>query len=149
MLRRHITRQWSGHDSLNVGQHIACQWSGQAAWFIRNKGSGHVTQRPYVRLCPLAYVIGSGPRGSIGTPPERGAEAYTAWPGHVSASDPHLALVKAWVFFVLESRDLAVSGPDPAQGGVRAHPWRFWTLPRGPVRTYRGPAFSHGVRTHY
>jgi hypothetical protein len=117
MLRRHITRQWSGHDSLNAGQHIACQWSGQAAWFIRNKCSGHVTQRPYVRLRPLAYVIGSGPRGSIGTPPERGAEAYTAWPGHVSAPDPHLALVKAWVFFVLESRDLAVSGPDPAQGG--------------------------------
>jgi hypothetical protein len=45
--------------------------------------------------------------------------------GHVAASglrlsgeqrrtpDPRLALIKAWVFFVLESRDPAVSGPDP------------------------------------
>jgi hypothetical protein len=35
----------------------------------------------------------------------------------VSAPDPRLALVKAWVFFVLESRDPAVSGPDPTQRG--------------------------------
>jgi hypothetical protein len=64
----------------------------------------------------LAYVTGGRPRGSIGTPPERGAEVYAIWSGHVSAPDPRLALVKAWVFFALESRDLAVSGPDPAQG---------------------------------
>jgi hypothetical protein len=36
---------------------------------------------------------------------------------HVSAPDPRLALVKAWVFFVPESRDPAVSGPDPTQRG--------------------------------
>jgi hypothetical protein len=35
----------------------------------------------------------------------------------VSALDPHLALIKAWVFFVPESRDPAVSGPDPTQRG--------------------------------
>jgi hypothetical protein len=35
----------------------------------------------------------------------------------VSAPDPRLALIKAWVFFVSESRDLAVSGPDPTQRG--------------------------------
>jgi hypothetical protein len=35
----------------------------------------------------------------------------------VSAPDPRLALIKAWVFFVLESRDLAVSGLDPSQRG--------------------------------
>jgi hypothetical protein len=35
----------------------------------------------------------------------------------VSAPDPHLALVKAWVFFVPESRDPTVSGPDPTQRG--------------------------------
>jgi hypothetical protein len=39
------------------------------------------------------------------------------WPGHVSALDPRLALSKAWVFFVSESRDPAVSGPDPTQRG--------------------------------
>jgi hypothetical protein len=66
-----------------------------------------------VRLRPLAYVTCTRPRGSIGAPPERGAEAYTVWSGHVSASDPRLALVKAWIFFVLESRDPVVSSPDP------------------------------------
>jgi hypothetical protein len=131
-------------------RHIACQWNGQAARLIRNKCRGRAAQKPYVRLRPLAYVMGSRPRGSIGSPPERGVEAYAVWSGHVSAPDPHLALIKAWVFFVPESRDLAVSGPDPAQGGlghvlgVRARPWRFRTLPGGPVRTYRGPALSHG-----
>jgi hypothetical protein len=100
----------------------------------------------YVRLRPLAYVTGSRPHGSIGSLLERGAETYAVWSGHVLAPDPRLALVKAWVLFVPESRDLAVSGPDPAQG-VRARPRRLWTLPGGPVRTYRGTALSHGVRT--
>jgi hypothetical protein len=35
------------------------------------------------------------------------------WSRHVSALDPRLALIKAWVFFVPESRDPAESGPDP------------------------------------
>jgi hypothetical protein len=35
----------------------------------------------------------------------------------VSAPDPRLALIKAWVFFVPESRDPAVSGLDPIQRG--------------------------------
>jgi hypothetical protein len=124
-------------------RHIACQ----VARLIRNKCRGRAAQKPYVRLRPLAYVTGSRPRGSIGSPPERGAEVYAGWSGHVSALDPRLTLIKAWVFFIPESRDLAVSGPDPSQG-VRARPWRFWTLPGGPVLTYRGPALSHGVRTH-
>jgi hypothetical protein len=68
-------------------------------------------------LRPLAYVTGSRPRGSIRAPPERGAEVYIVWPGHVWAPDPRLALIKARVFFVPESRDPAVSGPDPTQRG--------------------------------
>jgi hypothetical protein len=44
---------------------------------------------------------------------------YTVWSGHMSAPDPRLALIKAWVFFVPESRDLAVSGPDPTQRGSK------------------------------
>jgi hypothetical protein len=99
-------------------RYITCQWNGQAARFIRNKCRGRTTQRPYVRLRPLAYVTGSRPRGSIGSPPERGAEAYTVWPRHVSALDPRLALIKSWVFFVPESRDPAVSGSDPTQRGL-------------------------------
>jgi hypothetical protein len=127
-------------------RHIACQ----AARLIRNKCRGRAAWKPYVRLCPLAYITGSRPRGSIGSLPERGAEAYAVWSGHVSAPDPRLTLIKAWVFFVLESWDLAVSGPDPAQGGpgpvpgVRACPWRFGTLPGGPVRTYGGSTLSYG-----
>jgi hypothetical protein len=127
-------------------RHIACQAAGP----IRNKCRGRADQKPYVRLRSLAYVTGSRPRGSIGSPPERGAEAYAVWFGHVSALDRRLILIKAWVFFVPESQDLAVTGPDPTQGGpgpipgVRARSWRFWTLPGGQVRTYRGPTLSHG-----
>jgi hypothetical protein len=73
----------------------------------------HTAQRPYVRLRLLAYVMGSRPRGSIRSPPEWGAEVYMVWSGHVSAPDPHLALIKAWVFFVPESWDPAEGGPDP------------------------------------
>jgi hypothetical protein len=98
-------------------RHTACQWNGQAARLIRNKCRSRAAQRPYVRLHPLAYVTGTMPRGSIGASPERGAEAYTVRSGHVSTSDPRLALIKAWVFFVPESRDHAVSGPDPTQRG--------------------------------
>jgi hypothetical protein len=103
-------------------RHIACQWSGQAVRLIHNKCRGRATQRPYVRLRPLAYVTGSGPRGSIGSPPERGAEAYTVWSRHVSAPNPRLALIKVWVFFAPKSRDPAESGLDPTQGGPEPIP---------------------------
>jgi hypothetical protein len=105
-------------------RHIACQ----AACLIRNKCRGRVAQRPYVRLRPLAYVTGSGLRGSIGSPPERGAEAYTAWSGHMSAPDPRLALIKVWVLFVPESRDPVVSGLDPTQRGPGLIPG-VWFVP--------------------
>jgi hypothetical protein len=76
-------------------RHITCQWNGQVARLIRNKCRGRVAQRPYVRIRPLAYVTGSRPRGSIGSPPEQGAEAYIVRSGHVSAPDPRLVLIKA------------------------------------------------------
>jgi hypothetical protein len=109
-----------------------------------------VAQRPYVRLHPLAYVTGSGPRGSIGSPPEREAEEYTVWSGHASTPDPRLALTKAREFFVPESRDLAVSGPDPTQRGPGPVPGvRFCTRGGpGPCPEVRGPILSHGVRIH-
>jgi hypothetical protein len=61
--------------------------------------------------------MGDMPHGSIGPLPERGAEVYMVWSGHVSAPDPCLALSKAWVFFVPESWDPAKGGPDPTQRG--------------------------------
>jgi hypothetical protein len=39
------------------------------------------------------------------------------WSGYVSAPDPRLALIKAWVFFVPGSRDPAEGGPDLTQRG--------------------------------
>jgi hypothetical protein len=111
----------------------------------RTRGPEALRQAPPVGLCH-----GQSVRGSIGSPPERGAEAYAVWSRHVSAPEPRLTLIKAYVFFVQESRDIAVSGPDPAQGGsgpvpgVQARPWRFGTLSGGRVRTYGGPALSYG-----
>jgi hypothetical protein len=99
-------------------RHIACQRNGQVARLILIKCRGRVAQRPYVRLRPLAYVTCSRPHGSIGSPPGWGAKAYTIRSRHVSAPDPRLALTKAWVFSVPESRDPAVSGPDPTQKGL-------------------------------
>jgi hypothetical protein len=56
----------------------------------------------------------------------------------VSALDPRLALIKAWVFSVPESRDPAVSGPDPTERGpdpilgVRFAPVEVLDLTRRP-----------------
>jgi hypothetical protein len=56
----------------------------------------------------------------------------------VSAPDPHLALIKAWIFSVPESHDPAVSGPDPTQSGpdpilgVRFAPVEVLDLTRRP-----------------
>jgi hypothetical protein len=69
-----------------LSRHITCQF--EAARIIRNKCRGRAAQRPYVRLRLLAYVTGSLPRGSFGSPPERGAEAYVVRSVHVSALNP-------------------------------------------------------------
>jgi hypothetical protein len=50
------------------------------------------------------------------TPP-LGDYQYAVWSGHVSAPDSRLALIKAWIFFVPEFRDPAMSGLDPTQRG--------------------------------
>jgi hypothetical protein len=71
-------------------RHIACQQGGQAARPLHNKCRDRAAQRPYVRLRPLAYVTGNKPRGSIGSLPERGAQAHRIKHGHVSVPDPCL-----------------------------------------------------------
>jgi hypothetical protein len=70
--------------------HIACQQGEQAAHPLRNKCKDRVVQSPYVRLHPLAYVMGNKPCGSIGSPPERGVQAHKIKPGHMSVPDPSL-----------------------------------------------------------
>jgi hypothetical protein len=125
-------------------RHITCQWNGQATRLIRNKCRSRAAQRPYVRLRPLAYIMGSRPRGNIGSPLERGAEAYTVWSGHVSAPDPCLALIKAWVFFGPESWDPAVSGPNPMQRGPGPIPGVRFTLAEVPDLTRRSDLYMQG-----
>jgi hypothetical protein len=120
---------------------------GQAARLIRNKCRDRAAQRPYIRLRPLAYVTGSRPRGSIGSPPERGAEAYAVWSGHVSAPDPRLTLIKAWVFFGPESRDPAVSGPDPTQRGPGPVPGVQFAPAKVPDLTRRSDLYMQGFGT--
>jgi hypothetical protein len=71
-------------------RHIACQQSEQAARPLHNKCRDLTAQRPYVRLRPLAYVMGNKPCGSIGSPPERGAQAHRIKHGHVLVPDPGL-----------------------------------------------------------
>jgi hypothetical protein len=68
--------------------HIVCQQGGQVARSSRNKFRDRAAQRPYFRLRPLAHVTGNKPHGSIGSPPERGAQAHRIKPGHVSVPDP-------------------------------------------------------------
>jgi hypothetical protein len=99
--------------------------------------------------------MGSRPRGSIGSLPERGSEVYMVWSGHVSALDPRLALIKAWVFFVPESWDPTEGGPDPTQRGpgpvpgVRPVPMEVQDPARrsGPDMQGSG-TFQRWVRTH-
>jgi hypothetical protein len=104
-------------------RHIAYQHSGQAACPLRNKCRDHAAQRPYFRLRLLAYVTGNKPRGSIGSPPERGAQAHRIKPGHVSVPDPCLGQVSP-------ALGPHCGWPGPRSEGSGPHP--------------RGPSFLHG-----
>jgi hypothetical protein len=126
-------------------RHIACQ----AARLIRNKCRGHATRRPYVRLRPLAYVTCSRPRGSIGSPPGRGAETYAnrSAPDWVLTRDgtgpppgslgPHCG----WPGPLREVRTLS-QGSD-------LHTWRSGTNLGGPNCIPGGPRPTLGVRSVY
>jgi hypothetical protein len=67
--------------------------------------------------------------------------ALAVWSGHVLAPYPRLALIKAWVFFSLESRDPTMSGPDPPEGSG--------TRPRDLVCTCGGFESRQEVRSVY
>jgi hypothetical protein len=72
---------------------------------------------PYVRLRPLAYVMGRGPRGSIGSPPGRGAEPYKMGPRHVSVPDPCLVFDQGLSIFCPSTPGPRCERSDPF-GGV-------------------------------
>jgi hypothetical protein len=69
------------------------------------------------------------------------------WSGHVSALDPRLALIKVWVFFVPESWDLAVSGPDLTQRGSGPVPGVRFTLVEVLDLTRRSGPYVQGSDT--
>jgi hypothetical protein len=80
-------------------KHATCQWNGQAHVLSVMNMKALVVQRRHARFGPLAYAARSMPRGSIGSPLERGAGVYADRSGahksrsrHVSAPDPRLGL---------------------------------------------------------
>jgi hypothetical protein len=125
-------------------RHITCQQSGQAVCPLRNKCRDRATQRPYVRLRPLAYVMGNKPCGSIGSLPERGAQAHRIKPGHVSVPDPCLGHdipcpgTSLWVAWT----PLRGVRTSPKGSGLLAR--EPWTILGDAGHEYRGPALSRG-----
>jgi hypothetical protein len=131
-------------------RHIAYQWNGQAARLIRNKCRGRATQRPYVRLRPLAYITRSRPRGDIGSPPGRGVGVYAdrsapdwVWtcvgtgPPPGSCSRP--VYVPSWDLGtpLWAARTPSKGGPDPLPGVRLAHV-EVWDQPWGSELYIRG-----------
>jgi hypothetical protein len=101
-----------------------------------------------VRLRPLAYVTGNKPRGSIGSPPERGAQAHRVKPGHMSVPDPCTSLTYTRVFSVPGP---CREWPGPHLEGSESHPGECGGPgPYPEVRTvYAGVRdFLMGVRIH-
>jgi hypothetical protein len=117
--------------------HIACQQGGQAARPFLNKCRDRVAQRPCVRLHPLAYVTGNKPRGSIGSPPERGAQVHKIKPGHVPVPDPCLGQdtpcsgTSLWVVWTL------LGGIRTPIRGTRHATWESRTVFGSPSCAYR------------
>jgi hypothetical protein len=98
------------------------------------------------------------PRGSNGSPPERGVGVYADRSGthqtrseHVSAPDPRLGPVQGPSMFCPGTLGPHCGRLGPHTGGVRIpfqgsglHTWRSWTNLGGPDCISRGPALSHG-----
>jgi hypothetical protein len=103
-----------------------------------------VAQRPYVRLRLLAYVMGNKPRGSIGSPSERGAQAHRIKLGHVSVPDPCLGQgipspgTSLWVAWT------PLRGVQTSPKGSVLLAWEPWSILGDPGHEYRGPALSRG-----
>jgi hypothetical protein len=103
-----------------------------------------VVQRPYVRLRPLAYVTGNKPRGSIRSPPERGAQAHRIKPGHVSVPDPCLGQGIPCPRTLMWVARTPLRGVRTSPKGSSLLAWEPWTILGDPGREYRGPALYRG-----
>jgi hypothetical protein len=125
-------------------RHIACQQGGQAARPLRNKCRDRAAQRPYVRLHPLAYITGNKPRGSIRSPPERGAQAHRIKPGHASVPDPCIGQSIPCPRTSLRVTRTLLGGIRTSPKGSGLPAWEPWTILGDPGHEYRGPALSRG-----
>jgi hypothetical protein len=125
-------------------RHIACQQGGPAARPLRNKCRDRTAQRPYVRLRPLAYVTGNKPRGSIGSPPERGAQAHRIKLGHVLVPDPCLGQGIPCPRTSLWVARTPLRGVQTSHKGSGLLAWEPWTIHGDPGREFRGSALSRG-----
>jgi hypothetical protein len=128
--------------------HIACQQGGQVARPLCNKCRDCAAQRPYVRLLPLAYVTGNNPRGSIGSPPERGAQAHRIKPGHVSVPDPCLGQGIPCPGTLLWVARTLLGGIRTPSKGPNMLTWESRTVFGGPGCAYRGPTLPRGGPVH-
>jgi hypothetical protein len=124
--------------------HIACQQGGQAARPLCNKCRDRAAQRPYVRLRPLAYVMGNKPRGIIGSPPERGAQAHRIKPEHASVLDPCLGQSNPCPGTSLRVARTLLGGIRTPPKGPVTLTWESPTVFRGPGCAYRGPVLPRG-----
>jgi hypothetical protein len=97
------------------------------------------------------------PRGSNGSPPERGVGLYAdrsgihqTRSGHMSVPDPRLGPVQGMSMFCPRTLGPHCGRPEPHTGGpapipgVRLAHVEVWTNLEGPDYISRGPAFSHG-----
>jgi hypothetical protein len=125
-------------------RHIACQQGGQAARTLRNKCRDPAVQRPYVRLRPLAYVTGNKPCDSIGSPPERGAQAHKIKPRHMSIPDPCLGQGIPYPGTSLWVARTLLGGIRTPSKGPDTLTWESRTVFGGPGYVYRGPVLPHG-----
>jgi hypothetical protein len=101
----------------------ACHWNGQTHVLSIINAKKHVAQRLYVTLRLLAYAARSRPRGSIRSPPGRGAGVYVISP------DPTRSGLDMWTAWT------------PYRG--------FGSHSSGPVRTRGGPGPNLEARTVY
>jgi hypothetical protein len=128
---------WTGHTT--------CQWNGQAHVLSVMNAKARATHRHHARFRPLAYVVRNTPRGSNGSPPERGGGVYVITRSGLDSCrhrTPAWVLNKSRVCSVLEPWDPIVGGSDPILGGSGSHS-------RGPTCTHGGPGPILEVRTVY
>jgi hypothetical protein len=143
--------QWTGQARrLQDGLDAACQLSGhvtinaEAARPLQNKCRDRAAYKPYVRLRPLAYFTGNKPRGSIGSLPERGAQAHMIKPGHASVPDPCLGQgipcpgTSLWVARTLLG---GIRTPSKGPGTLT---WESRTIFGGPGCAFRGSVLPRG-----